>query len=321
MSALPLRSSGPREGAGEAALWALGLAVAVALHAGLGAYLLGRAAPSPGAVTDLPAVMVDMAPPPSAPRVAPDPPRPEIAPSAAPDPVPDAPPVPDTPAPPPEPVIREAVPPEPEPPRPDAKPPAAEEKAAPEPVPELPTLPPPAVVPPKPEVVLPPPPKAAMPAAKPVVAPPAPPRPRVAKPLPPQPRAEPRPARPVRAEIRGPRNEERRAPSAAAGARPGPVVASPGASAASAASWRARLIAYLQGNLRYPAGATTGAAFVTFSMVRSGQVTSARLARSAGSPALDAAALALFRGALPPPPPDVPGSSFSFNIPIRFTQR
>jgi protein TonB len=62
---------------------------------------------------------------------------------------------------------------------------------------------------------------------------------------------------------------------------------------------------------------------VRFAVDRSGRVLSASLAGSAGVPALDQEALAVFRRAepLPPTPPDVPGASFTFTIPIRFLAR
>jgi protein TonB len=98
--------------------------------------------------------------------------------------------------------------------------------------------------------------------------------------------------------------------------------ASSGSSAASRASWQSQLVAYLQRNLRYPPGSRGGgSASISFSLNRQGRVTSASLARSAGSSELDQAALALFHGSLPPPPADVPGNSFSFTIPIRFNLR
>jgi protein TonB len=62
---------------------------------------------------------------------------------------------------------------------------------------------------------------------------------------------------------------------------------------------------------------------VRFAVDRSGRVLSASLAGSAGIPALDQEALAVFRRAepLPPAPADVTGATFTFTIPIRFLAR
>jgi protein TonB len=161
---------------------------------------------------------------------------------------------------------------------------------------------------------------------------PAPPKP-LPRPKLPEKVVEKAPPKPVRAAA-APRRAEPQTrrpsaePTAAQRTASLPAAASAGsantaASAASAAAWRGQLVAYLQGNLRYPPGSHGGgAASVSFSMSRAGRVLSASLARSAGSPELDAAALDLFRrGALPPPPADVPGATFTFTIPIRFSAR
>jgi len=107
------------------------------------------------------------------------------------------------------------------------------------------------------------------------------------------------------------------------------LVAAPSAGASgfnsrAPANWRSRLMGHLNRHKRYPGGASgSGKAVVSFSINRSGQVTSARLARSSGSPALDEEAVALLRRAspVPPPPPEVGGSTISFTVPVDFSRR
>lgn len=97
--------------------------------------------------------------------------------------------------------------------------------------------------------------------------------------------------------------------------------------AASAASWRSRLVAHLQRYKSYPSDARArgeqGTAVLSFSMNRSGQVTSAHIGHGSGSSQLDAATLAMIRSAqpLPAPPPDVAGNNFQFSVPIRYNIR
>lgn len=96
-------------------------------------------------------------------------------------------------------------------------------------------------------------------------------------------------------------------------------------STASQASWRSALVAHLNRHKRYPgdAGGATGTAVLRFSIDRNGRVTGYSLARSSGSGALDREVLAMIQRAnpLPPPPPDVGGSQFSFGVPVRFNVR
>jgi protein TonB len=72
---------------------------------------------------------------------------------------------------------------------------------------------------------------------------------------------------------------------------------------------------------RYPSGSTSGGtATVAFNINRSGQVTSARLARSSGDSALDQEAVSLPRRAspLPKPPDGVGAGSIALTVPIHF---
>lgn len=56
-------------------------------------------------------------------------------------------------------------------------------------------------------------------------------------------------------------------------------------------------------------------------MDRAGHVLAVRLARSSGSASLDEEAQALVRRAepLPPPPAELPGTTLTLDVPIRFT--
>ncbi len=108
----------------------------------------------------------------------------------------------------------------------------------------------------------------------------------------------------------------------AAPAAPAPP-APPDANAVPA--WQGRLIGQLQRAKRYPDAARgageEGAAIVSFTMDRAGQVLSVRLVRSSGSAALDQEALALVHRAepLPPPPAQLPGQTLTLTVPIRFS--
>jgi protein TonB len=62
---------------------------------------------------------------------------------------------------------------------------------------------------------------------------------------------------------------------------------------------------------------------VTFTIDREGHVLSAKLARSAGSEALDDEAVAMIRRAEPLPavPPEIPGQSVTLTVPVSFSFR
>ena len=279
---------------GEVWRWGLSFAAVLGLHALVFAGLASqRGVPvEPGEA--LPAVMIDMAPP-SQPPAAPSsaPPSEAATEAALPDPVLEAP---------------------PEVPEPDLAPPP--ETAALEPPDITRPEPPPITLRESAAVPLPPPP------AEPA---PAPPKPVVkraeVKPAPKRAEARQRPE-PVQAR-RGERQKAGNRPAQGAGATTAAIAsASSGTAAASRASWQGALVAHLKRNLR-PQGDQTGVASVRFAVDRGGRVLSASLAASAGSPALDSEAVAVFRRAqpLPAPPPDVPGASFTFTVPIRFSTR
>ncbi|MGH1569340.1 energy transducer TonB family protein [Methylobacterium sp. P31] len=63
------------------------------------------------------------------------------------------------------------------------------------------------------------------------------------------------------------------------------------------------------------AGTSGGTAVVHFTILRSGAVTGAGLARSSGVGQIDSAALSAVRGSLPPAPPGVTQSSLAITIP------
>ncbi|WFU18034.1 energy transducer TonB [Bradyrhizobium sp. CB3481] len=156
---------------------------------------------------------------------------------------------------------------------------------------------------------------------------PAPPKPEPAKV---EPEKRPSPVKPkvVRAEAKKPTDAppaprttaspkaERQAPAASA--------ASAGASAAALASYRQMVAAHLQRFKQYPPAAKAagqqGTARVSFTLSRSGGVTSVSLGGSSGHAALDAETLAMVRRAQPFPafPADVKQSSMPFSAPVAF---
>ncbi len=117
------------------------------------------------------------------------------------------------------------------------------------------------------------------------------------------------------------------APSAADRAARRAAAPSPGANSHNPnaiPNWKSALVARLERYKRYPAEAQArgehGVAQLAFSVDRHGGVHGARIVRSSGSRALDAATLALVARAapLPPPPPDVPGAQIAITVPIRY---
>ncbi len=92
-------------------------------------------------------------------------------------------------------------------------------------------------------------------------------------------------------------------------------------------NWKSLLVSRLERYKQYPAEAQArgdhGVAQLAFSVDRSGGVHHARIQRSSGSSALDAATLALIARAapLPPPPPEVAGAQIAIVVPIRYNIR
>jgi protein TonB len=115
-----------------------------------------------------------------------------------------------------------------------------------------------------------------------------------------------------------PRPAERPSQNASA-ARGAPTAGASVSSGASNASWHALVSAHLQ---RHKPGSPNekGVCSVAFGVDRGGHVSGARVSSSSGSAVLDRLAVSAVLGAspVPAPPAEVPGSRFSFNVPIRF---
>ncbi|WP_322515820.1 TonB family protein [Rhodopseudomonas palustris] len=278
---------------GRASQWALSAAAIVAAHLGLivAAVAWYQQASPPG--VEIPAIMVDMAPAPSAPAVQPQ----DLAPGPQMQQAKAAP----------EPVAQDQPKPEPSPPEP-VKPIAAQQA---EPLPVAPT----------PDVVLPP------PAETPPVAAKA--EPQTSEPVKrAQPKRKPERTEPKRATREPPAPRTTAAPKAE---RQAALQSSPNAGRAAAAaalpSYRDRLAAHLARFKQYPssskAAGETGTAMLKFTVGRHGEVLGSRLARSSGHTALDAETLAMIRRAQPLPsfPPEMTQPSASFTVPVNFSLR
>lgn len=113
-----------------------------------------------------------------------------------------------------------------------------------------------------------------------------------------------------------PPRAEREAPMASA--------MSSGATASVIASYNQRVRAHLMRFHQYPSsgGGQRGVARLSFTLSRSGNVTSSRVG-SSGVAAFDAQAMAMVRQAqpFPPFPPEISNGSMSFSIPVEFTVR
>ncbi|PJG52668.1 energy transducer TonB [Bradyrhizobium forestalis] len=114
-----------------------------------------------------------------------------------------------------------------------------------------------------------------------------------------------------------PPRAEREAPMASA--------VSAGATASTIASYNQRVRAHLMRFHQYPSagGGQRGIARLSFTITRSGQVTSSRLGGSSGVAAFDAQAMSMVRQAspFPPIPDEIKNGSMSFTIPVEFTVR
>jgi protein TonB len=154
-----------------------------------------------------------------------------------------------------------------------------------------------------------------------------------AKPEPPKiaPIEKPAPAKPklVRREAKKP-SEAMPAPRTSAPPRaereaPMASAMSAGAVASVIASYNQRVRAHLMRFHQYPSGGggQRGVARLSFTISRSGQVTSSRLSGSSGVAAFDAQAMSMVRQAAPfPPIPDeIKNGAMSFTIPVEFTVR
>lgn len=231
---------------------------------------------------------------------------------------------------PPEPTPPEPTPPEPEPvvepPPPEPLPDPVEEVVQPEPLPEPEPEPEPVTEPPPEEVV---------------EAEPPPPADQAEVVLPSRPKPKPKPVAKPKVE-----RAEKVEPTPAAKPKPKPVAKPKPASASSAASaassarktdvggsgakadpnelarYIGRLRSALERRKRYPsaAGGVSGTASLSFTINRSGQVTSFRITRSSGNAALDAATRAMVQGAsLPAIPAGLP-ATITVGVPVNFTR-
>jgi protein TonB len=92
-------------------------------------------------------------------------------------------------------------------------------------------------------------------------------------------------------------------------------------------SWVRQLLAHLNRYKQYPRAARSrreeGVVTLSFTMDRNGRVLARHIAKSSGSAALDAEALAMLQRAEPLPafPASMGGETRSFNVPIRFSLR
>jgi periplasmic protein TonB len=91
----------------------------------------------------------------------------------------------------------------------------------------------------------------------------------------------------------------------------------------SPSDWRGQVIGILERNKRYPPSAESsheeGTAHLAFTIDRLGTVTSAHIAGSSGSAALDAETLALVhRISIPPPPAEITGAQISLVVSLRY---
>jgi len=148
----------------------------------------------------------------------------------------------------------------------------------------------------------------------------------------------------VEAKSRKPETETRAAPKKKAPAAkksaaatkadtPSPKAAAPkridtvAAPKVSPAKWHSRVLSWLNRHKRYPASARSrkqeGMVQVAFTVDKGGRVTSSRVARSSGIPALDQAALEMVRRAspVPAPPPEIATSSMKLAVPVDFSLR
>lgn len=144
----------------------------------------------------------------------------------------------------------------------------------------------------------------------------------VEKPLPAKPKLVRREAKKPSEATPAPRTS---APSRAEREAPMASAMSAGAVASVIASYNQRVRAHLMRFHQYPSGGggQRGVARLSFTLSRSGQVTSSRLGGSSGVAAFDAQAMSMIRQAqpFPPIPPEITNGSMSFTIPVEFTVR
>lgn len=157
-------------------------------------------------------------------------------------------------------------------------------------------------------------------------------KPVVAAPPKVEPKPEPAPAKPqpikdVKKPIRKQLAEAARASKAERIAQEAPAISSGASAAATAAAYRALLVAHLLRFKAWPAGAEArgenGKALVTFTVTRNGRVSGAKLTRSTGYASLDQEALAWIQRAQPMPafPADMREATMNFTAPLNWERR
>jgi protein TonB len=101
----------------------------------------------------------------------------------------------------------------------------------------------------------------------------------------------------------------------------------PRPSAAQVTAWHRQIAMRIERHKGYPAAAQarheTGVVQIAFGIDRQGKVVVSRIAHSSGFAALDQETIDTLRRAqpFPPPPPNMPGDTFEFTVPIRFKVR
>jgi len=101
----------------------------------------------------------------------------------------------------------------------------------------------------------------------------------------------------------------------------------PRPSAVQVASWHRRIALQVERHKGYPASARarheTGTAELAFTLDRNGKVVASRIVRTSGFAALDQETIDTVQRAqpFPSPPPNMPGETFDFTVPIRFNIR
>jgi protein TonB len=95
-------------------------------------------------------------------------------------------------------------------------------------------------------------------------------------------------------------------------------------SPAQVARWNSAIVSQIQRHKGYPPAALAkhqqGIAQLAFTINRQGRVMESRILRSSGHPLLDQETIATVQRAqpFPPPPPNMPGETFDFTVPMRF---
>jgi protein TonB len=114
-------------------------------------------------------------------------------------------------------------------------------------------------------------------------------------------------------------------PIAAEKEAPTAVAPPPGALGRARADWNSMIVAHLNRYKNAPSGLQSpgGVVTVDFAIDRSGKLLSSRVAHGSGMSELDREAMEMLRRAqpFPPPPPELAGVRFPFNVPVRYTVR